>query len=93
MSKNNVSKHLTFSLSIRDFLKVTGAAFAYAVINTFPSVSKAKSQITPLPHDKIIRMNLIEGVHTLESGKISAYEYGMAAVRQANKFKEYNIFT
>ncbi len=93
MSKKNNSKHLAIGMSKRDFLKTAGAAFAYAIINTIPFASYAKSQTTALSHDKIIRMNLREGVHALKSGKITAYEYSMASLRQANRFNNFNIFT
>jgi len=43
--------------------------------------------------DEIIRMNLIEGLDALKSGKISSVEYNTAALKQAAKFKKYNIFT
>ena len=72
--------------SRRDFLKTTAASVALAGI---PGISRAAS----MSHDEIIRMSLAEGVAALRSGAISSTEYCMAAMEQASKFEDYNIFT
>jgi Asp-tRNA(Asn)/Glu-tRNA(Gln) amidotransferase A subunit family amidase len=93
MADKSKAKDLDFELSKRDFLKLTGAAFAYAAaLSTLPSVAFG-SQTKSLSHDEIIRMNLIDGIDALKSGKISSVQYNMAALAQAVKFKGYNIFT
>jgi mandelamide amidase len=89
--KNQSIRNL--DISKRDFLRMTGAAVAYAAITSIPSVSFAKSGTQPMSHDEIIRMSLIEGIKALESGKVSSMEYNMAALAQAKKFEKYNIFT
>ena len=92
-SEKSKSKDCNFDTSKRDFLKLTGTAFAYAAVTSIPSFSFAGSQTKSMSNDEIIRMNLIEGVDALKSGKISSVEYNTAALMQAEKFIKYNIFT
>jgi mandelamide amidase len=80
-------------MSKRDFLKLGGAALAYATLSGLPSATHATSRGQFMSHDEIIRMSLVEGVNALKSGKISSLEYSTAALMQAGKFKSYNIFT
>ena len=70
----------------RDFLRTTGASVALA---GFPFLSRAAS----MSHDAIVRLNLADGVEALRSGTISSTDYCMAAMEQAAKFKDHNIFT
>lgn len=70
----------------RDFLRTTGASVALA---GFPFLSRAAS----MSHDAIVRLNLTDGVEALRSGTISSTDYCMAAMEQAAKFKDHNIFT
>jgi len=70
----------------RNFLKTTGAT---VVLAGFPCISRAAS----MPHDEIVRMNLVEGVEALRSGAISSADYCMAAIEQAANFEDHNIFT
>lgn len=93
MSGKNRSIDCDFDISKRVFLRTTGAALAYAAITNIPSISFAKSGGQPMSQDEIIRMNLIEGLKALETGKVSSVEYNMAALAQAKKFEKYNIFT
>jgi mandelamide amidase len=93
MSEKNRSAELNADMSKREFLKLAGAALAYATLAGFPSVSRATSRGQSMSHESIIRMNLVEGVNALKSGKISSLEYSTAALTQAGKFKNYNIFT
>jgi mandelamide amidase len=93
MSGKNQPIDRNFDISKRDFLRMTGAAVAYAAMTSIPAISFAKAGTRPMPHNEIIRMSLIEGVKALETGKISSVEYNMAALKQAKKFEKYNIFT
>ena len=93
MSEKNEPKDGNYVMSKRDFLKTGRATLAYAAISSIPLVSFASSQAKSMSYDKIIRMNLIEGLDALKSGKISSVEYSTAALKQAAKFKKYNIFT
>lgn len=70
----------------RNFLKSTGASVALASI---PYISRAAS----MSHDAIVRMDLAEGVEALRSGTISSIDYCTAAMEQAAKFEDHNVFT
>ena len=70
----------------RDFLRISGASVALA---GFPCLSRAAS----MSHDAIVRLSLTDGVEALRSGTISSTDYCMAAMEQAAKFKDHNIFT
>ena len=76
-------------VSKRDFIKLTGLSAAGVIVGAFPSIARCQS----MSHESIIRMSLIEGIRALASGKLSAQEYGMAALEQAAKFERYNILT
>jgi mandelamide amidase len=93
MSKESKNVSCELDVSKREFLRTTGAVFAYAAMTSIPSASFAQSQGESMPHEKIIRMDLIEGIKALESGKVSSVEYCMASLAQAKKFEKYNIFT
>ncbi len=55
----------------------------------FPSLLRGASMST----DVVVRMNLVDGVEAIRSGKLSSLDYCTAALEQAEIFREYNIFT
>lgn len=73
----------------RLFLKTAGASFTYAALGGVPSLSRAQS----VSGHALIRMSLIEGVNALRTGKVTSLEYSTAALSQAEKFKNHNIFS
>lgn len=73
----------------RDFLKKTGAALGALALAGFPSINRAAS----LSNDSIVRLGLIDGLEALRTGKLSSSDYCMAALEQAAKFDNHNIFT
>lgn len=89
MSEKTNAENRQVGIGKREFLKIAGAAAAYAAIAGFPAVVRAQS----MSHDKIIRMGLAEGIEALQSGKVSSLDYNMAALAQAAKFADYNMFT
>ena len=92
-SDKNVSGGSKFDISKRDFIKLTGSALAYAAMSSTPSFLFAGPQTKSMSHDEIIRMSLIEGLDAIKSGRISSVDYNMAALTQASRFKQYNLFT
>jgi len=73
----------------REFLWASGASLATAALTNLPTSSRAALT----SDDAILRLGLIEGIAALRSGKISSFDYCMAAVEQAAKFGDHNIFT
>lgn len=77
----------------REFLMAGGASVASLALAGVPSLAKAKTFGTMLPHDAIIRMSLVDGLNALKQGNVSSLDYCMAALAQAEKFESHNIFT
>lgn len=77
------------AFSRRDFMKNTGATAGAVALAGFPSIIAAAN----MPADAIIRMNLIDGLAALRSRHISSVDYCSAALQQAAKFDDHNIFT
>ncbi len=76
-------------LDRRDFLKITGTSLGAAALLGFPSICRSAT----VSIDSIVRLSLTDGLEALRSGMISSADYCMAALQQAAKFEDHNIFT
>jgi mandelamide amidase len=79
--------------SKRRFLKSAGSTMFFMAVPPFVKVAIGGTQGKRMTHDEIIRMGVSEGVEALRSGRLTAVEYSSAALAQAEKFRDYNIFT
>ena len=83
-------------LNRREFMvqaSAAGAALAVSGRGSVLSGLSASAGVSGVGHDEIIRMTVTEGVDALASGQISALEYCNATLAQAEKFRDYNIFS
>lgn len=73
----------------RDFLKIAGTSIGAAALLGFPSICCSAN----VSRDSIVRLGLADGLEALRSGVISSVDYCTAALQQAAKFEDHNIFT
>ena len=90
-NKNNKSNNKKIDADKREFLKKTGLATGAALLGGLSTSAFGASK--SMSHGEIIRLNLVDGLAALGSGKVSAQAYTAAAYNQAKKFKDYNIFS
>lgn len=76
-------------LDRRDFLKGAGASIGAAALLGLPSISCSAN----VSKEAIVRLSLTDGLEALRSGMISSVDYCVAALQQAAKFEDHNIFT